>query len=189
MAIYSDVALECDVLPANPPPQIRWLRDGSPIAEMRVNNEIRFLDGGRYLFLRVLEAADLMPTYHCEVTNVFLDRSVVAPTMYRLIDNLTRGVLIDYKQIGDLIAFVGNTSFEFAYVGGVYGNGARNGTINNLFQGTTQVADIGNIASIQTINTLGMFDLSAIVVFDGVTRERVGTLTVHRMFFVAPLIH
>ena len=182
VAIASDVALECDVLLSSPPPQIRWLRDGNPIAEVMVNNEVRFLDGGRYLYLRTLEAADLMPTYRCEVTNAFLDRSMVAPTMYRLIDNLTRGDLMDYKQIGDLTAFVGNMSFEFAYVGGLYGNGARNGTINNLFQGTVQVADIGNVASIMTINTVGMFELSATVVFDGVTRERVGMLTVHRKF-------
>ena len=185
VAINSDVALECDVLPASPPPQIRWLRNGSPIAEVEVNNEVRFLDGGRFLYLRTLVAVELMPTYRCEVTNVFLGRSVVAPTMYRLIDNLTQGVLTDYKQIGDLIAFVGNMSFEFAYVGGLYGNGARNGTINNLFQGTTQIPDIGNIAFITTIDTVGMFDLSAIVVFDGITRDRAGTLTVHRKFYLS----
>ena len=182
VAIYSDVALECDVLLSSPPPQIRWLRDGNPIAEVTINNEVRFLDGGRFLYLRILTVADLASTYRCEVTNVFLDRPVMAPTMYRLIDNLTRGDLMDYKQIGDLTAFVGNMSFEFAYVGGLYSNGPRNGTINNLFQGTTQVADIGNVASITTIDTAGTFQLSATVHFDGVTRDRTGTLTVHRKF-------
>ena len=184
VALNSGVALECDVLPANPPPQIRWLQDGNIIAENLVNNLVRFLDGGRYLYMRILVAADLASTYHCEVTNALTDRTVVAPTTYRLIDNLTRGDLMDYKQIGDLTAFVGNTSFEFAYVGGLYGNGARNGTINSLFQGVTQVPSIGNVAIINTINTVGMFDLSAIVVFDGITRNRVGTLTVHRKFFL-----
>ena len=29
MALNSDVALECDVLAAIPPPQIRWLQDGN----------------------------------------------------------------------------------------------------------------------------------------------------------------
>ena len=182
VAIDSDVALECDVLDSNPPPQIRWLRDGSPIAEVTVNNNIRFLDGGRFLYLRTIEVADLTPTYRCEVINVFLDRTVMAPTIYRLMDNLTQGVLVDYKEIGNLTAFVGNTSFEFAYVGGIYGNDARNGTFNLLFQGTTHIADIGNVAIIATIDTVGVFDLSAIVVFDGITRNRFGMQTVHRKF-------
>ena len=182
VAMDSDVALECDVLPSSPPPQIRWLRDGNPIAEVTVNNEVRFLDGGRYLYLRSLTVANLASTYRCEVTNVFLDRTVMAPTMYRLIDNLTRGDLMDYKQIGDLTAFVGNMSFEFAYVGGLYSNGAINGTINILRNGTEEIPGIGNVGSIMTIDTVGMFELSATVVFDGVTRRRTGTLTVHRKF-------
>ena len=182
VALNSDVALECDVLDCNPPPQIRWLQDGHPIDEVTVNNEVRFLDGGRFLYMRLLTPADLMPTYRCEVTNVFLDRSVVAPTVYRLVDNLTQGVLMDYKQIGNLIAFVGNMSFEFVYVGGIYGIGGRNGTINNLFQDTAQIASIGSIASIDTINTVGQFELSAMVIFDCGAGNRFGTLTVHRKF-------
>ena len=43
-----DVALECLVAESNPPPQIRWLGNGSPLTEDRTNN----LDNGCYLLIR-----------------------------------------------------------------------------------------------------------------------------------------
>ena len=186
VAINSDVALECDVLESNPAPQIRWLQDGYPIAENRSDSEVHFLDDGRYLYLRSLTVADLASTYRCEVTNVFLDRPVMSPTIYRLIDNLNRGVLMDYKQIGDLTAFVGNISFEFAYVGGIYGNGVKNGTTNVLFQDSKYIPQMGNIAVIPTVefeaSTVSVFSLLAIVTYDDNSILRSGTLTVHRKF-------
>ena len=182
VAIDSEVALECDVLPANPPPQIRWRRDGSTIVEIGrgYNNTVLFLDGGRYLYMSRLTSADLASTYRCEVTNAFLDRTVMAPTTYRLIDNLTRGDLVDYKQIGDLTAFVGNTSFEIAYVGGIFGFMGLNFTINVLFQGSTVIPSIENIGYISNVNTVGIFNLTARVRFYFGTTDRFGTLTVHR---------
>ena len=46
----ADVAIECPVRDANPPPQIRW-RDGNGnlLTEDTTNNQLRFLDIGRYL--------------------------------------------------------------------------------------------------------------------------------------------
>lgn len=38
-----------------------------------------------------------------------------APTTFALIDNLTRGELVEYKPIGDLMAFVGDENFEVSY--------------------------------------------------------------------------
>ena len=120
IALNSGVALECDVLGASPPPQIKWYNDQGMITDNQVSNTVRFLDEGRYLYIRRLEPADLERQYHCAVTNARLNEEVTAPTRYILNDNLTMGVLTDYKQIGNLIAFVGNTSFEFSYIGGVF---------------------------------------------------------------------
>ena len=106
VALNSDVALECDVLDTNPPPQIKWYSDLGPIQEVVQGNSVRFLDGGRYLYLRKLLAAQLQRQYYCAVTNVNLSQEVPAPTRYVLIDNITRGELIDYKQIGNLRALI-----------------------------------------------------------------------------------
>ena len=56
VALASDVALECDVLAANPPPVIIWFNDQGEIQEIRQGNRVRFLDNGRYLYLKNLQA-------------------------------------------------------------------------------------------------------------------------------------
>ena len=61
---------------------------------------------------------------------------------------------MDYKEIGDLRAFVGNTSIEFAFIGGVFGN-YINETINTLTANGSEVAILGNIGIIDTISILG----------------------------------
>ena len=112
VALHSDVALECDVLDAKPPPKIKWYNDRGEIQEMTGSR--RFLENGHYLYLRNLQPTHLQRQYYCSIINANLSREISAPTRYVLVDNLTQGVLFDYKQIGDLIAFVGNTSFEFS---------------------------------------------------------------------------
>ena len=84
IALNSDVALECDVLGANPPPQIKWYKDQRMITEDRVSNTVRFLDKGRYLYIRRLQPADRERQYYCAVTNVItrLNQEVTAPTRY-----------------------------------------------------------------------------------------------------------
>ena len=183
VALASSVALECDVVlsTTNPPPSIAWRRgDDSIINEEETNNGRRFLDDGRFLYISSLEMADLMSSYRCEVNNAFLDRTIQAPTTYVLRDNLTRAVLVDYKPIGDLTAFVGNSSFEFAYVGGWLSEGAANGISSRLFRDGTEVPSIGNIGSIATIDAPGMSTLRADVRIDANTVQKFGTLTVHR---------
>ena len=144
VALNSDVALECNVLDANPPPQIKWFNDQGEIQEVMQNNIVRFLDNRRYLYLRDLKSIHLEQRYYCAVTNANLSQEVSAPTRYILTGNLTQGVLMDYKQIGNLTAFVGNTSFEFAYIGGVF----NDQTINTLFVNSTEVTVLGNIGTI-----------------------------------------
>ena len=57
------VALECQVAESNPPPNIRWLRNGNPLTENRLDNQLRFLDNGRYLLIRQLSPAHLNVNY------------------------------------------------------------------------------------------------------------------------------
>ena len=183
VALNSDVALECDVLDAKPPPQMKWYDNTGVIQEVTRNNRVRFLDGGRYLYLRELSSSHLEQRYYCAVTNVNLNKRISAPTRYVLTDNLTQGVLIDYKQIGDLIAFFGNRSIEFAYVGGVFGESLKiNSTINTLTAGGHQVSTLGNIGEVDltTVSSKGVIVLMALVRYDGMITTRRGTLTVQR---------
>ena len=98
-----------------------------------------------------------------------------------LTDNLTQGILVDYKQIGNLIAFIGNASLEFAFVGGIYGD-AVNETINVLTVDGIEVAILGNIGIITAISTPGMFYLEASITYNGLMAIRNGTLTIYGKF-------
>lgn len=181
VALNSDVALECDVLAANPPPKIKWFNDMGEIQEARQGNNVRFLDNGHFLYLRSLQSAHLEQQYYCAVANINLTQEISAPTRYVLTNNLTRGVLVDYKQIGSLTAFVGNTSFEFSYVGGVFGDNV-NGTANRLFVNNTPVDVLGNIGSIEHVSSPGYFILKADVNYNGIITRRNGNLTVYRKY-------
>ena len=181
VALNSDVALECDVLNANPPPQIKWYDDHGEIREIQLSNRVRFLDDGHYLYLRRLQPTHLERQYYCAVTNVNLSQEVSAPTRYVLTDNLTQGVLMDYKQIGNLRAFVGNTSIEFAFIGGVFGD-HRNETINILYVNGGEVPTLGNIGIIDRISVSGMVRLEAIVRYNHLNAMRSGIMTVYRKF-------
>ena len=181
VALNSDVALECDVLDAKPPPRIKWYNDLGAIQEVIQGNSVRFLEGGHYLYLRRLQPSHLERLYYCSVTYANLSQEISAPTRYVLTDNLTQGVLMDYKQIGNLTAFVGNTNIEFAYVGGVYGNNI-NGTVNTLTVDGGEVIALGNVGMIDLVSSKGIIKLEAIVSYNGLIVVRRGTLTIHRKF-------
>ena len=178
VALNSAVALECDVLDAKPPPQIKWFDDQGEIQEIQNGNHVRFLDSGRYLYINRLQAVHLQRQYYCAVTNANLSKEISAPTRYLLTDNLTQGILVDYKQIGSLRAFVGNSNFEFAFVGGVYGD-IVNETISILMVDGREVAILGNIGIIREISTPGIFSLEASITYNGLMALRNGTLTVY----------
>lgn len=184
VALNSEVALECDILSINPPPQIKWYNDLGPIQEDLPGNNVRFLDEGRYLYLRRLQPAHLQRQYYCAVTNVNLSQEVATPNRYVLIDNITQGVLTDYKQIGNLRAFVGNSSIEFAFVGGVFGD-VVNQTINTLRVNGGEVAMLGSIGIIDAtaLSMPGMLHLEASINYNGgLTTIRSGTMSVFRKF-------
>ena len=181
VALNSAVALECDVLDANPPPQIKWYSDQGAIQEVTQNNRVRFLDSGCYLYLGSLQPSHLERQYYCAVTNVNLNQEISSPTRYVLTDNLTQGVLIDYKQIGDLTVFVGNASIQFAYVGTVFGD-ITNTTVNRMTVDDVEVASLGNIGIVDLVSMMkGLLKLEARVSYNGMIAVRKGTLTVNRI--------
>ena len=111
------VALECDFLPSMPPPTIRWFSNTrSRIDPVEAQNAILYLEGGRYLFIRELTAAQLMGEYHCEAMVSGQTDPVVAPTTYILNATLPPpNTLIEYKQIGEITAAIGvRISFVYA---------------------------------------------------------------------------
>ena len=184
VALGSDVALECNVLDANPPLQIKWYDNRGEIQEIRLGNEVRFLDNRKFLYLRRLRVMHLEQQYYCAVTNAnSVSQEVAAPTRYVLIDDLTQGVLMDYKPIGNLKAFVGNTSFEFAYVGGVFGKDS-NETYNRLTLNGAEsaVSTLGNVGEIMSLLSPGIFMLGASVSYGNKNAIRRGTLAVYRKF-------
>ena len=88
---------------------------------------------------------------------------------------------MDYKPIGDLRAFVGNTSFEFAYIGGVFGD-TSNVTRNTLTFNNDDVSVLGNIGNIREMSLLssGIFMLRARVTYINKVETKRGTLAVYR---------
>ena len=189
VALNSDVALKCDVLDANPSPQIKWCNDQGEIQEVLQSNRIRFLDGGRFLYLRNLRATQLERQYYCNITNANLSLEISAPTRYVLIDNATQGELIEYKQIGNLRAFVGNTSFEFSYVSGVFGD-RTNETANRLtVNDDIDVEILGSIGIIPDIilTMPGIVHLKTAITYNGMVELRNGTLNIYRKYFICTL--
>ena len=111
------VALECDFLPSIPPPTIRWFSDTrNRIDPVEAQNAILYLEGGRYLFIRELTAAQLMGEYHCEAMVSGQTDPVVAPTTYMLNATLPPSINpVEYKQIGNITAAIGaRISFVYA---------------------------------------------------------------------------
>ena len=191
VALNSDVALECDIVDAKPPPQIKWYSDLGEIQEITEANRVRFLDSGQYLYLRMLNSSHLNRQYYCAVMNAYMYQEIAAPTRYLLVDNLTRGELVDYKQIGNQKVFVGNTSFEFSYVGGNFDNSTSNrdnGTRSILHANNAEVDNtLGSIGKIDTmtsqlLSSPGIIQLRASVSYNSLSSlaMRSGSVAVHR---------
>ncbi len=127
--VGSDIVLECMVEDSQPPPDIVWFQDDSvtPLVENTVNNAIRFLEGGRWAYIRDIET--FPHDYHCEVRNVRLHNSTRSPKTYFVNGTgLVDGMDFVYKEIGDLTAFYKegvDENFEFSFV-------ASQGTRNRL---------------------------------------------------------
>ena len=116
-----EVALECPVAESNPPPEIIWLRNGSPLTPITLNNQLRFLDNGRFLLIRLLAPANLGVNYQCRVTNARLHGAETSPTMYNLANNIDNNEFRIYKRFIDRTILRG-TTVELSYIAGAGGD-------------------------------------------------------------------
>ena len=119
--IDADVALECRVRGANPPPQIQWFDGtGTPLTEDRTNNVLRFLDNGRYLLIGQLSPTQIDTNYYCSVTNIRLHETVRSPTTYDLDPVLGINEFMIYKRFINrtLILTRGTTTVDLSYIAG-----------------------------------------------------------------------
>ena len=117
-----NVALECRVRDANPPPQIQWFDENDmPLTEVTTNNLLRFLDNGRYLLIRTLTTAQVNTNYYCSVTNVHFHETMRSPTTYDLDATLGSNEIMIYKSFVDrtLILVGGGTgTVQWSYIAG-----------------------------------------------------------------------
>ena len=112
-----EVALECQVAESNPPPNIIWLGNGIPLVEQRLDNQLRFLDNGRYLLIRRLGTPQLNVNYQCQVTNARLHGTETSPTTYTLANNIGNNEFRIYKRLMDRTILRG-TTVELSYIAG-----------------------------------------------------------------------
>ena len=114
--IRGAVAIECRVLDANPPPQIVWVDgSGTTLTEDRTNNQLRFLDNGRYLLIRQLTTAQVNTNYQCEVTNARLHETVRNHIMYDLVPTLGSNETMIYKGLQSRTLLIG-TTVEYSFI-------------------------------------------------------------------------
>ena len=102
--------MECDFLEASPRPRIQWFMNNGtfPIAEETDQDEILFVENGRFLFIRVLTAQQRNSSFHCEVVNAFLGtRPQRSPTTYTLDGNIPPNRLEIYIGDRSVTAIIG----------------------------------------------------------------------------------
>ncbi len=114
------VALECDFLVFNRVPRADWYanRTTTKVEEDLVNNNVLYLEGGRYLYIRALTAEQRKTRYNCQVAN-FINISPLVPgyisnTTYTLDTDLESVGITVYKRLGTKIGKVGE-QLQFVY--------------------------------------------------------------------------
>ncbi len=95
-----------------------WFQGDTLLVENTVTNAIRFLEGGRWAYIRDIET--FPRDYHCQVSNALIHGSETSPQTYFVNGTgLVDGMNFVYKEIGDLTAFSKereDDNFEFSYV-------------------------------------------------------------------------
>ena len=110
------VAIECHVRDANPPPNIVWVDgSGTTLTEDRRNNQLRFLDNGRYLVIRQLTTEQVNTNYQCQVTNAQLHDTVRNNVVYYLVPTLGTNETVIYKRLINRTIQSG-TTIEYSYI-------------------------------------------------------------------------
>ena len=185
-ALSIDVALECDVLDANPLPVIEWFSTSNPgnrnadpsdrITEVQASNSVRFLDGGRYLYIRDMTDANLAKSYYCAVKNALIHQTDISGTIYSFNVTGLQGLSeYEYKPIGNLTGFVGDVDFEFSYV-------AVTGTANvgcAFFFDTIEVSGLGAVGKIEMVMLLSSVNVYSLSCTDGGDTAASGYLTIY----------
>ena len=90
--------------------------DDVTVEEVTANNDLLFLEGGRYLYIRALTAAQRMMRYHCAVRNFHDENGMPmrAPTTYILtVDPVNVGFNV-YKGLSEMVGEVG-TPVQYVY--------------------------------------------------------------------------
>ena len=114
--VRGSVAIECHVRDANPPPQIVWVDgSGTIFTEDRRNNQLRFLDNGRYLVIKQLTSGQVNTNYQCEVTNARLHETVRNNIVYDLVPTLSTNETVIYKRLINRTIQSG-TTIEYSYI-------------------------------------------------------------------------
>ena len=198
-----EVALKCQVAESNPLPNIIWLGNGNPLTENRLDNQLRFLDNGRYLLIRQLTPAELNTNYTCQVTNARLHATETSPTVYTLANNIGNDQFMIYKRFIDRTILRRTTEretvVELSYIAGagpditpfVLYECKRSG--RTLPTNLTVVAGPGGVIE-ETIPRVGetipsvadsvTFDVSCILFIGTSTRiPSQATITVQGMYF------
>ena len=183
----TDIALECKIGDSQPPFDIVWYQNGTPLVENTVTNDVRFLEGGRWAYIRDIET--FPRDYHCRVSNARMHELVRSPQTYFVNGTgLVDGMDFVYKEIGNLTAFSTeekNENFEFSYV-------SSQGTLNRV----CAFSNIGgsNANSNAAVGTIPNLPAPPAVVTlqcrsDQVTIISSGTLTVQRELFTHTHAH
>jgi len=199
----ADVALECRVRGAKPPPQIQWFDGtGMSLTEDRTNNVLRFLDNGRYLLIGQLSPTQIATNYYCSVTNVRLHETVRSPTTYDLAPVLGTNDFMIYKRfINRTLILTGDTTtVDWSYIAGagsaVAGAGAY-GLLNCRRTTTTNTAfDLSPLGGVidEPIPRMGeniptaaeslTFEVNCNLIASGQTFPSRATLTVLGRFYL-----
>ena len=141
----ADVAIECRVRDANPPPIIRWYDANGPLTEVIVNNRLRFLHNGRYLLINQLTTAQVNTTYQCEVTNARLHETVTSPTTYDLVETVGANEFMTYKRFVNRTVLVGDF-VELSYIVGAGHNVTPFGLLSCQRSGSTLSPEISPLS-------------------------------------------
>ena len=151
-----DVALFCDIVGAEPQPEILWYVDSSVISQSDSGDNKYYRDNGQYLVITDLDVAvDVTGRiYRCEVTNVRLFETQMSNTTYVLLNNPSLELTF-YKRLENKTAVVGESA-EFTLVAAATGGVAY----------SSCDVEGGPIGVIQTQGT-GLLDIAVVPRPDG----------------------
>ena len=97
-------------------PNIVWVDgSGTTLTEDRRNNQLRFLDNGRYLVIRQLTTEQVNTNYQCQVTNAQLHETVRNNIVYDLVPTLGANETVIYKRLMNRTIQSG-TTIEYSYI-------------------------------------------------------------------------